>query len=464
MAEPGALLSRSSRDLQLEPAASTRRTGAAVAATHGVRRFGEHAAASCLILLLSSACTPADTQRTVQVECDPDNGGITLPAGFCAQVVADLGQYARHIAVRPDGDIVVAVGQRRGQEAAGGVYVLRDTTGDGRIDVQSRFGEANGGTGLAVIGDQVWFGYNDAVVRFTVPEGELLPTAGPDTIVSGLPADRSHTAKSISVSEDGRLYVNIGSPSNSCQQQDRQNQSPGMDPCPELETRAGIWLFDANRTGQTQADGTRFATGIRNSVGHALHPVDGDLWAMQHGRDMLAANWGFTNEQGAETPAEELLRVDPGDDFGWPYCYFAPDAGRKVLAPEYGGDGAEQGRCADIEPPAFAFPAHWAPNALLFYTGDPLPARYRDGVFIAFHGSWNRAPLPQGGYNVVFLPFNAGAPLTGYEVFADGFAGATVQPGEAAHRPTGLAQGPDGSLYITDDQRGRIWRVVYRGE
>lgn len=414
---------------------------------------------------IGGACAPSDSRTASRIECDVDNGGITLPTGFCAQVVADLSQRARHVAVRPDGDIVIAVAQRRGQDdAVGGVYVLRDTTGDGRTDVQARFGEVNGGTGLALVGDQLWFGYDDAIVRFTLPAGALEPSAGPDTIVRSLPADRSHAAKSIGVSRDGRLFVNIGSPSNSCQETDRQDNSPGMDPCPELETRAGIWVFDANRTGQTQADGRRFATGIRNAVAHTLHPVDGALWALQHGRDQLTANWGFTNEQGAETPAEELLRINEGDDFGWPYCYFSPDAGRRVLAPEYGGDRVQEGRCAEKKAPAFAFPAHWAPNAILFYTGEQFPVRYREGAFIAFHGSWNRAPLPQGGYNVVFLPFNAGAPLTGHDVFADGFAGAIVQPGDAAHRPTGLAQGPDGSLYITDDQRGRIWRVVYRGE
>ncbi len=427
-------------------------------------RWRPYDVGAVLLLAAVGACG-GDGPASQNIVCDPDNGGVTLPTGFCAVVVADLGQRARHIAVRENGDLLIAVATRRNQEGAvGGLYILRDTTGDGRMDVQARFGEPNGGTGLAVAGEHVWLGYDDAVVRFTLPAGALAPSAGPDTIVRGLPADRSHAAKSLSVSADGRLFVNIGSPSNSCQAQDRQNQSPGLDPCPELDTRAGIWLFDANRIGQSAADGRRYATGIRNAVGHTLHPTDGALWALQHGRDQLAANWGFTDEQSAENPAEELFRVNEGDDFGWPYCYYATDLGRRVLAPEYGGDGVQEGRCAATKPPAYAFPAHWAPNAMLFYTGDAFPARYRDGAFIAFHGSWNRAPLPQAGYNVVFLPFNAGAPLTGYEIFADGFAGANVQPGEATYRPTGLAQGPHGSLYITDDQRGRVWRVVYRAD
>ena len=114
--------------------------------------------------------------------------------------------------------------------------------------------------------------------------------------------------------------------------------------------------------------------------------------------------------------------------------------------------------------PAFAFPAHWAPEAILFYTADQFPAKYRNGAFISFHGSWNRDPLPQGGYKVVFLPFENGRPAAEFEVFADGFAGPDVSPRDALHRPTGLAVGPDGSLYIADDKGGRIWRVLYVGE
>ncbi|MGH7501679.1 MAG: PQQ-dependent sugar dehydrogenase [Longimicrobiales bacterium] len=414
-----------------------------------------------ILALLVLACAPADTtQQASPPACAPDNGGLRLLPGFCAVVVADLGDVrTRHIGVRSNGDVVVSVAPRPDEDRNGSVYVLRDTTGDGVIDVQSRFGEPNGGTGLHIAGEQVWFGYDDAIVRFTLSEGALEPTAGPDTIVRGLPADRSHRAKSIAVGPDGRLYVNIGSPTNSCQSQDRMPDVPGQDPCPDLELRAGIWAFDANRVGQTQADGARFATGIRNAVAIGFAP-DSQLYVVQHGRDQLTQSWEYSAEAGAEKPAEEVFRVDQGDDFGWPYCYYDPEHQRRVLAPEYGGDGQEQGRCAGTEDPVFAFPAHWAPNDLLFYTGSQFPATYRDGIFVAFHGSWNREPMPQGGYNVVFLPFNAGAPLAGFEVFADGFAGQSVTPDGAAHRPTGLAQGPDGSLYITSDQSGRIWRII----
>src|SRR5438874_8719998 len=134
--------------------------------------------------------------------------------------------------------------------------------------------------------------------------------------------------------------------------------------------------------------------GIRNSVAITINPRDGELYVVQHGRDQLGgggADWPklFTAEQGAELPAEELFHVQRGDDFGWPYCYFDPQQKKKVLAPEYGGDGKEVGRCSTKKGDVAYFPAHWAPNGLLFYTGSLFPAHYRDGAFIAFHGSWN---------------------------------------------------------------------------
>ncbi len=168
-----------------------------------------------------------------------------------------------------------------------------------------------------------------------------------------------------------------------------------------------------------------------------------------------------------------MFRVTRGADFGWPYCYYDRDLKRKVMAPEYGGDARAIGRCAAKDTNGAVFPGHWAPNALLFYDGRMFPPKYRGGAFIAFHGSWNRAPLPQAGFNVVFQPMTNGRARGQYEVFADGFVAPEFfgpnRPNQAQaaslryHRPTGLAQGTDGALYVADDNRGRIWRIVYRG-
>ncbi|HKJ92757.1 MAG TPA: PQQ-dependent sugar dehydrogenase, partial [Longimicrobiales bacterium] len=310
----------------------------------------------------------------------------------------------------------------------------------------------------------LYFGLDDAVERFRLPDGALRPAGDGVVLVHDLPARPGHRAKSLAV-QDGYVFVNIGSPSNSCQEQDRTNGSPGKDPCPELETRAGIWRFDANRQDQTEADGERYATGMRNTVALALDPGTGQLFGVIHGRDQLGQNWSdlYTLEQGAQLPAEEFVKVERGSDYGWPYCYYDGQQHKKVLAPEYGGDGGHAvGRCADKDMPLLAFPGHWAPDGLLFYTGTQFPESFRGGAFIAFHGSWNRAPMPQQGYKVVFVPFRDGAPAGKGTTFADGFAGPDVSPGDALHRPVGLAVGPDGSLYISDDAGGRIWRVVYR--
>ncbi|HSU17858.1 PQQ-dependent sugar dehydrogenase [Longimicrobium sp.] len=399
---------------------------------------------------------PAASPDAAAQACDAGNGGLTLPAGFCATVFADVQGGPRHIAVAPNGDVFVAVGG--GRNGGGGVMALRDTNRDGKADQRESFG-SQGGTGVAVSGGWLYFAPNDGVVRWRLAPGRLAPTGEPQTIVTGLPTG-GHTAKNVALDGRGGLFVNLGSRTNACQQADRQRGSRGIDPCTETEQRAGIWRFDANRPNQRQGDGQHWARGIRNGMGLAFAP-GGQLYATQHGRDQLHDNWPdlFDDRKSAENPAEEFFAVNQGDDFGWPYCFYDVDQHKLVLAPEYGGRGTETGRCAQAKAPLVAFPGHWAPESLVFYTGTQFPARYRGGAFIAFHGSWNRAPLPQAGFRVSFVPMTGGHAGTP-ETFADTNAGNAAEP---AHRPMGLAVAPDGALFLTDDAGGRIWRIVYRG-
>ena len=394
---------------------------------------------------------------------------LTLPDGFRATVFADSLGQARQIAIRPNGDVYLN-SRHRPQDStlaapSGGFLIaLRDTNQDGRADQIERFGTegGNGGTGIAVFKNAVYAEAGGAILRFPLEAEALVPGSEPDTVVSGLVTEGGHTAHPITIDIEGNLFVNSGSATNACQEKDRQVGSPGERPCRELATRAGIWRFSATRTGQRFASAARYATGIRNAGALAINPTDGALYAVQHGRDQLAENWPklFDWKRSAELPAEELLQVVSGGDYGWPYCYYDPVARKRVQAPEYGGDGTKAGDCAGKLGPAATFPAHWAPNGMTFYTGTTFPESYRGGAFIAFHGSWNRAPEPQQGYNVVFQPFSGGKPSGEYQVFADGFSGRSKQPATAVHRPSGVAVGPDGALYISDDTGGRIWRVV----
>ena len=422
---------------------------------------------ACVSIACSSSETSedasSDLQETSTPSCNPDNGGITLPDGFCAGVFADGLGYARHLAVSDSGDVYVALRQGEG----GGVVALRDNDGDGRADEETRFGD-HYGTGLRLHDGYLYFGTNDTVLRYELPSGQLVPTGEAEVVVSGFPEQRQHAVKPMTFDDAGNMYVNVGGPSNACQEEARTEGSPGLNPCPQREWQASIWRFDAGRAGQTQqSDGHRFSSGIRNSVAIAWDPASKAVFVLQHGRDQLDQLWPdlFDEQANAENPAEEFLKLEDGADFMWPFCYYDEALGKKVLAPEYGGDGQKVGDCDMAPEPLVAFPAHWGPNDLLFYTGDQFPTRYRGGAFIAFHGSWNRAPLPQGGYNVLFVPMADGAVTGDWEVFADGFKGEErlMDPRDAVYRPTGVAEGPDGSLYFSDSVTGRIWRVVYTG-
>ena len=406
--------------------------------------------------------------------CPGNNAGLTLPAGFCATVFADSIGGGRHVAVASNGDVYVSIaspGAEPGKPKpppAAAFAALRDTNHDGRADIVMRVG-TGGNTGIGLHNGYVYVDQGSKLTRYARSDTTLAPTGAAETVIDGIPMQPGHTARNFVIGSDGSLYLNVGSATNSCQTKDRANESPGVDPCTELKTRAGIWKFDANKTNQHFSAGARYATGIRNGMGLDFGP-DGKLYATQHGRDQLHDNWPKlfpTTKYQADNPAEQLMQVNANDDFGWPYCYYSVDEKKLVDAPEYGGDGKKSARCDSKKAPVAAFPGHWAPMSLLFYKGSAFPAKYKDGVFIAFHGSWNRAPEPQEGYRVVFQPLANGATSGAYEDFANGFAevsGAQLQPGTAKHRPMGLAMAPDGSLYITDDAGGRVYRVTHGGK
>ena len=419
---------------------------------------------NCRIVLLMalafSLCTQYAINQTVSNKTDQ---GIVLPAGFTAVVVADAIGHGRHLAINSNGDIYVSLNQLKNKC---GIVALRDTDKDGKADIIKYFGKYSG-TGIGIFNGYLYMGGDTIIVRYKLLPGELVPDTACEIVAKGFLINYQHAAKSITFDKEGYMYVNVGAPANACQDPDRTLHTPGIDPCPLLDKFGGIWRFDANKLGQNQlTDGYRYATGLRNCVALRWNDVANHLYAVQHGRDQLNELWPelYSENDGVNLPAEEFFLLNKGVDGGWPYCYYDDKQNKKLLAPEYGGDGKSEARCMDKEKPIMAFPAHYAPNDLFFYTGEQFPEKYKNGAFIAFHGSWNRAPQEQKGYNIVFVPFNGDKPAGAWEVFADNFAGVKIikSPGDAKSRPCGLAQGPDGSLYVVEDNKGKLWKITYK--
>jgi len=386
---------------------------------------------------------------------------IKVPNGFSTSNVAkDFGRV-RHIAVNSNGDLFMKLEKLYNGK---GIIRLRDTNKDGKMDDTLKFGNYVG-TGIALKDGYLYASSNSEVFRYKLDNQlNIIDTENPEKIITGLVDKRQHASKSITLDNSGNIYVNIGGPSNVCQEQDRQKGSKGMMPCPLLETAGGIWQFKSNKLNQSYADGVRYATGIRNCVGLDWNNEVNELFITAHGRDMLFQDYPelYDQKKGAELPSETMYMVKKGDDCGWPYVHWDHFQNKKILNPEYGGDGKKTGAENAINP-LVGFPGHMAPNALLIYTGNQFPARYKNGAFIAFHGSWNRAPENQEGFYVVFVPMKNGKPTGSWEVFANGFSGMekVTNLSNAKHRPCGLAQGPDGSIYVSDDVKGYVWKIQY---
>ena len=422
-------------------------------------------ATTILVFLIASCKEEAVIEEPTVVlpVNDIDNGLIQLPEKFGAIVMADTLGRGRHLAVNSNGDVYVHLA--RLNDEGNGIVALRDTSGNGKADIQVGFSNIRG-TGIEIHQGHLYYSDRTKVYRSKIDPTSLVPdTSQVDTIVH-LVDGKGHMDKPFTFDQQGNIFVNVGSHTNACQESPRTKGSPGIDPCVELETRAGIWKFKADKLGQQQTMESRYATGIRNAIALNWNGLTNSLFFVQHGRDDLHRFWPdyYTESQNVELPSEELHEITvEGEDFGWPYCYYDHFQGKKLLNPEYGGDGKIITRCEDQKNPIIGFPGHWGPNDILFYKGDLFPERYKNGAFIAFHGSWNRLNNTQEGYKVVFVPFINGKLSDNYELFADGFIGpkAIKSPGDAVYRPCGLAEGPDGSLYILDSQKGRLWKILY---
>jgi glucose/arabinose dehydrogenase len=402
------------------------------------------------------------TARAGLPTADPDDGGLKLPPGFHATVVADHLGGTRFLTVAPNGDVYIRHGE---------ILALHDSKGDGHLDVAQPFGvnggRGSGASGIALHDGYLYYSDGRDVYRYKMTPGQMVPTGEPETIVKDLPNSGGHDAKSITFDAQNNMYIEVGSPFNVFSDHDRGLGATGKDATEFLKTYGGIWRFKSDVPNQTQADGYHFATGLRHVISISVNPVTKDLYGVMMGRDQLNTvdPTDYTAEDNAENPAEEMHLLKDGVNLGWPYTYYDPRKKLRMIAPEFGGDNKKQAEPGKYDEPVVAFPAHWAPLQMTFYTGKQFPEKYRNGAFVVFHGSWNRAPLPQGGYNVAFVPFDSkGAALGTYEVFADNFAGIPVikSPGQARYRPSGVAEGPDGSLYVCSDN-GKIWRIFYTG-
>jgi glucose/arabinose dehydrogenase len=425
--------------------------------------------ASALLVMLALAVSARQAPLPTP---DPDNGGITLPPGFRALVVADnlvAGKKINNAAERLRGVVVAPNGDIYAKGQSGTIFALRDANGDGRAEIVKEFGPGDGGTHIALHDGWLYHSSRTAVYRVKYTPGELVPNGEMQVVVAKLPAERDHAQKAFAFDDQGRMLVEVGAPYNVYSKPDRQLGAKGMDATELQKTFGGFWRFDPNKLNQAQADGVRFSTGHRHARALAWNTVSKQFFMVQMGRDNLnvvdPVNYDALDN--AERVAEVMHVIREGSNFGWPSTYWDPIKKARMLAPEFGGDNRKRVEPDPYDPPLVAFPGHWAPLQMTFYTATQFPEKYRGGAFVTFHGSWNRAPRPQGGYQVAFVPFDAkGMPTGNYETFADGFTGRTefVNTGDARYRPAGVAVGPDGSLYISETEKGRIWRVIYTGE
>jgi glucose/arabinose dehydrogenase len=368
-----------------------------------------------LVLVVAIVVAYVVIGRFVNIGGQLGSGGLAdvhTPKGFKTNVFAEDLDGPRFISFGPDGVLHVA------DRGSGRIVALPDANGDGVADEKRVVADNLPGVHSLTHHEGAWYaGVPSGVVRLVDSDGDGV-TDQRATVIDDYPTDGSHTTRTVAFLPDGRMVVSIGSSCNVCEEEDPR--------------RAAIVVYDG-----PNGEGERvFARGLRNAVGLAVDPATGELWATNNGRDLL----------GDDVPPETLYRAEDGADYGWPACING-----SMEDPDLGNPGA----CEGIERPVAEMQAHSAPLGLTFGAGTTFPPEYRDDVFVAFHGSWNRSDLT--GYKVVRLPFEDGEPARGVEDFATGW----LDGGAVSGRPVGLAVGPDGALYVSDDKAGFVYRIAY---
>lgn len=361
------------------------------------------------VCVLQSSCSQAGPDRPL------DLSGIRLPPGFRIEVYSEQTPGARSLALADDGTVFV------GSIGEGKVYALRDEDRDGRAErvtvVAQGLNAPNGVTWLA--GD-LYVAEITRISRIRQIAAHLDGSAKPELVMDGFPPDRHHGWRYLRAGPDGKLYMTVGAPCNVCK--------------PDNEIYATLSRLDPDGRNREIV-----ARGLRNSVGFDWQPVTRELWLTDNGRDWLGEN----------RPPDELNHAPkPGLHFGFPHCF-----GKDIADPEFG----QQTSCGDFTPPAWSFPAHVAALGLRFLTGGSFPAEYHHQLFVAQHGSWNRSQ-PQG-YRVALVRFAGGKPVS-EEAFAEGW----LRPdGKVTGRPVDLLNLPDGSLLVSDDLAGAVYRISHGG-
>lgn len=345
-----------------------------------------------------------------------------VPPGFEVELFASGLAAPRQMHLAPNGDVFLAETQ------AGTIKLLR-AAGPGKPATVATYAAGlDGPFGLAFYPPgpdphYLYVGTVGAVLRFSYRSGDPRPRGTAETIVPNLP-EGGHWTRDVIFSPDGRrMYVSVGSLS---------NDEDG----PEEAGRANILAFNPNGTG-----GRRFATGLRNPVGLAIHPLTGDLWTVVNERDDLGDN----------LPPDYATRVRDGAFYGWPWYYIGARQD-----PRHAGQHPELRDRVTM--PDVLIQPHSAPLGLAVYTGTQFPAAYRGDLFVALHGSWNRA-YPTG-YKLIRIALHRGKPTGEYEDFMTGFM---TPSGDVWGRPAGVAVAVDGSLLVSEDAGGTVWRIVYTG-